>query len=549
MANRLMASIQSRRLAGWLAAGCLALAFNSTVEAQQFNFGRELGKLLTLPNSDCKRLKEWVGKAPMGAATNPRAGGPAMILISDEMFAPVFGKTYDALTMADFQNFQQSTRPACQKEGALAPLEWQLVLTIWNAQQQQRLAPQLAKRRADQQTFLASIDELERLGPTEEDFGRLKDIQQRGQAYVPNAAPDQKEIFQSRLLAAQQRVAEPVLSARIEATSSQPVGIAGYQAMARLRQEVDRPNLGLPAEHPARQQLNAAMGRLADGLAREIETSIRSLPPGLAGLEAGTRWLQDFDRQWSNTPGNLPPSVDGVRRKFLDNRQTALQAGRGELQAQLRRANNPNEPDAILSRYLLSSERSSPAGTELVVAAQQRVEAIERSSAIQRGGGGRDLPPAQADEEDDDTPRKKGGKKATLARGEPTEEVMYDLLKSRFDSEAQKMKEINDRCASGRVGNGNQMGNVMDAAMCLGMLPGKMMGTDQAIRIVSFRKLGCAKASGKPGYVCDYMVKTSHPMNQSMGSIIGSMMDSKGAGQGRFLDAGDSWIAYFGERN
>lgn len=541
--------IRNSNLAGWLTAGCLAISLSCSAEAQQFNLGRELGKLLTLPNSDCKRLKEWVGKAPMGAATNPRAGGPVMVLVSDEMFVATFGKTYDALTMEDFQRFQQSTRPACQKEGSLAPVEWQLVLTVWNAQQQQRIAPQLAKRRADQQAFLAGLDELDRLGPTEEDFGRLKDIYQRGQSYLPNATPDQKEAFRSRLLTAQQRVAEPIQSARVNAATNQAGGVAAYQTMARLRQEIDTPGLALPPGHTARQQLTTTMASLADGLARDAEASVRSLPPGLAGLEAGIRWLHDFDRQWNNTPGNLPPSLDAFRRRFIDGRQATLRASRPELQAQMRRASIPTEPDAILSRYLLDSERSSPAGIELVAAAQQRTEAIERSSAIQRGGGGRDLPPAYVDEEDDETPRKKSGKKPTLARGEPSEEAMYDLLKARFDGEARRIQDIQDRCSKGRTGTGNPLGDTMDAAMCLGMLPNKLMQTDQAVRIVSFRKLGCARASGKPGYVCDYIAKTSHPMHQSMGSIIGSMMDSNGAGQARFLDAGDKWIAYFGERN
>jgi hypothetical protein len=260
-------------------------------------------------------------------------------------------------------------------------------------------------------------------------------------------------------------------------------------------------------------------------------------------------WSSDVCSSDLNTPGNIPPGIDAVRRKFMDNRQNALLASRPEIQGLMRRANNPNEPDAILSRYLLDIERNTAAGTELFSAAQQRNEAIERTAAIQRGGGGKDLPPAYADEEDEETPRKRGGKKSSLARGEPSEEVMYDLLKSRFDGSARKMRDIQECCSSGRVSGSNQMGGAFDAIMCLGMMPAGAMGVGEAIRIVSFRKLGCAKASGKPGYVCDYIAKTSHPINQSMGSIMGSLMDSAGAGQGRFLDAGDKWIAYFGEKN
>lgn len=537
------------QLATWLTVGCLSGLSGTPAEAQQFNFGRELGKLLTIPNSDCKRLKEWAGKAPMSAAANPRAGGPIMQMISDEVFAPVFGKTYDALTMEDFQRFQQSTRPACQKEGQLTPVEWQMALSVWNPTQQQRLAPQVVRRRAEHQTFLANLEELERLEPTQEDFNRLNEIQQRGQAHLPNTTPDLQEAFKIRLQAAQQRVAIPVQSDRIEAAINQASGIPGYQSLARIRQEIDKPGQALPSGHPAREQLTAAMSSLSDSLARESESSIRSLPAGLAGLEAGNRWLHDFDRQWNNTPGHMPTSIDSVRRRFLESRQSALQGARGEIQAQIRRANNINEPESLLSRYLFDGERNTSVGTELVAAAQRRVDALERSAAIQRGGGGRELPPAQADEDEEETPRKKGGKKSILVRGEPSEEIMYDLLKSRFDGQAKRMQDIQDQCARGPTGSGNQMGNVMDAAMCLGMLPGKFMKTDQAIRIVSFRKLGCAKASGKPGYVCEYIAKTSHPMNQSMGKIMGSMMDSNGAGQGRFLDAGDSWIAYFGEQN
>lgn len=514
----------------------------------QFNLGRELQKLLTIPNSQCAKLKQWVSTAPASSQGAGRAVEPLLPLVADEVFSPIFGKTYDALTMEDFREFQRTTRPACQKEGNFTPAEWQIVNSAWNEYQHQRLSQALVKARSDKAELQQAVTELDSLQPTEADYARLVALSKQGASKMRGTPHEQMKLFFAALKNARERVAEPVLSARVDSSVASASGQAGYETLQRLRTELFQPDIGLPPTHPALSKLLARQGEIENELADQATASARALPSGLVGLEAGKSWLQDLDRQWQRLLGGMPSRVRDVRQRVLTDRQKLLAAAKPELTARLQRSKSQDEMQALLGRYLIDAERNGGVGAELLAVANDRNDALERADAIKRGGGGQALAPASSDDDEAPVRKKSGGKREALAKGEPSEEDMYDLLKSKFDAAAGRMRDIQERCAGGNFAR-NSVGGAMDAMMCLGMMPANAMGAGQAPKITSFRKLGCAKASGKPGYVCDYIAQTSHPINQQMGSILGGMMDSAGAGQARFLDAGDRWIAYFGEKN
>lgn len=514
----------------------------------QVNFGRELQKLLTIPNSQCKKLKEWVGNAPASALGAGRNVDPLLPLVADDVFSPVFGKTYDALTMEDFREFQRTTRPACQKEGNFTPAEWQIVNSAWNQYQHQRLSQMLVKSRNDKAELQQIVIELDSLQPNDGDYDRMVALFNRGSSKMRSTSHEQLQPFFIALKNANERVAEPVLAARIDAAIANAAGLPGYETLQRMRSDLIKPDIGLKTTHPSFSRLRERQAQIEAELTEQTSASARNLPAGLIGLETGKSWLLDLDRQWQRTSGGMPIRVQEVRQRVLADRQRLLATAKPDLSARIQRSKGQEEMQTILSRYLIDSERDSGVGAELLAVAHDRAAALERTDAIRRGGGGQALAAADSDEEAPAPSRKKSGTRETLARGEPSEEVMYDLLKSKFDAAAARMRNLEERCSNGNIAR-NSMGGAMDALMCLGSMPANAMGAGTAAKITSFRKLGCAKASGKPGYVCDYIAQTSHPINGQMGSIMGDMMDSAGAGQARFLDAGDRWIAYFGEKS
>lgn len=86
------------------------------------------------------------------------------------------------------------------------------------------------------------------------------------------------------------------------------------------------------------------------------------------------------------------------------------------------------------------------------------------------------------------------------------------------------------------------------AVVCLSMMMAGSAGADEPLRITKFEKLGCERASGKPGYVCDYLLATSGRVQQAGGAMLAQIAGRGGAVQARFLKTRDGWIAFWGER-
>lgn len=118
---------------------------------------------------------------------------------------------------------------------------------------------------------------------------------------------------------------------------------------------------------------------------------------------------------------------------------------------------------------------------------------------------------------------------------EPSEDVIRALVQARFDRKANKIQRMASSCQNGQAG-------ALGAMLCLSVAPLAAMGGAEPLHIDRLRKLGCAPASGKAGYVCDYLIETSHPIDQMFGGLV----DRNGAGQARFLESADGWVMITG---
>jgi hypothetical protein len=129
------------------------------------------------------------------------------------------------------------------------------------------------------------------------------------------------------------------------------------------------------------------------------------------------------------------------------------------------------------------------------------------------------------------------------ARGEPTESEMYDLLRAKFAAVAEQIQEMKSSCRGGYSQN-----DPGKAVLCLMGGLGGVAGADEPLKITRFEKLGCERANGKPGYVCDYLIATSGRMHDALGPSMAAIAGRGGAGQARFLQSSSGWIAFFGEK-
>jgi hypothetical protein len=76
-----------------------------------------------------------------------------------------------------------------------------------------------------------------------------------------------------------------------------------------------------------------------------------------------------------------------------------------------------------------------------------------------------------------------------------------------------------------------------------------MAGVRKSSGRTSPRKLCCGRASGKPGFVCDYMIGVSGGITAAMGLSVAAMYGRGGAAQARFLKIKKGWTVFFGEKN
>ncbi len=113
--------------------------------------------------------------------------------------------------------------------------------------------------------------------------------------------------------------------------------------------------------------------------------------------------------------------------------------------------------------------------------------------------------------------------------GEPTEDEMREAIQRRIDQ------------MNGNITGMSQIQpdpeNSISALLALG---GLVMG-DARFRIGVFRKIGAAKAQGKPGYVCDYLLQLR--MDGNAGAMMDSIMKLGGEHcTARFVKTGGTWV-------
>ena len=121
---------------------------------------------------------------------------------------------------------------------------------------------------------------------------------------------------------------------------------------------------------------------------------------------------------------------------------------------------------------------------------------------------------------------------------EPTEADMVAALKAGADAGNAQLKDIEEKCRSGAYRKGN------DQALAIMCLAGAM-GTGGAggIRkdITGFRKVACARATGRPGWNCDYAVREK-VSGINVGPTMSGMMNTPTVQHGRFVYLDNRWV-------
>jgi hypothetical protein len=532
------------------------------VQAQRLDLGNMLRNALNPATYRCKTLLEWVrtpvpeqeiapdgrAEAPLRRGVAPVAGGldrRTLYLVSDEVFSKHFSKTYEQLTDQDLREFQQNTARTCTQAGDFRPDEWQTVQRLWNPYQhgqfvrliQARRAEQAAadRRRAEAKAELdRAMADLEAADLGSLSVDRVIAVRERAQQLAPQLGAEGQQAFNVRYQAWAAGNGAELVRRRIQALLSSnadpETALVQAQGAADLATRGSRLGVSLPEDDPALVALKQHQRALAATLAAADRREMDGWPDGLAGLEAGVQWQRRFEARRSMLARPVP-ELDEAMNDFTQRRQQVMGRSAGLLTAAVDQTTTIAQAQGLKARYLLPSEAGSSAARSVDEAIDRRVRLIERNEALGRPvlAGSSNAAPNQP------SPVKPAAAAAIVSTspGEPAEEVMYELVRQKFETAAAKVKATYDQCAGG-----GDRSNGMNMMMCgvLNLQRGVTSGAAaEPTKIVRFSKIGCEKSPSRPGYNCEYEIETSSPIRNMSSKMLGFELDENGFGQARFV--------------
>ncbi|WP_250494965.1 hypothetical protein [Caballeronia sp. GAWG1-1] len=506
--------------------------------------------------AQCDDVKTWLTSGPlpaggggMSAAQSPQSDPAVTALIQDARFAPVFGKTYDQIDPKMLTEYTSKILPHCfSTTGPLASIPPDQKAAATRAMTSFRYNSNLrllAQSRAATGGLTELATEAESLKADETGHARLIEIEASAQKILPQAPRAERDEFAKRMTVVEQRVAIPVEDAQTAQAIDNARGYPGMVELAKLYRMQNRPafSTALTTSRNAEMaKIGVALNQLGTAQEAVERQSIDALGTGLAGLQQGRTWSADFRRRYDGM--ERVPSVQETYQYFLSRRAQALESSRGEIEQQIRHARSGEEIAQIKSRYLMDSDANAPAGVAIATAMVAQQEDLRKRSALgdaYEASSGNDSarPVAVADAQPRAT--SKSSERASHLGGEPTAAEMYDAVNNRAQAIARGISSQNERCQQAdrsRLTSG-------DAMLCLTtmFMGSKSVRGNEPMRIDSFQKLGCAPASGKPGYVCDYSMNISGGPADAMRGMFTTLGSGGGeTSEARFLNAGGHWI-------
>jgi hypothetical protein len=124
------------------------------------------------------------------------------------------------------------------------------------------------------------------------------------------------------------------------------------------------------------------------------------------------------------------------------------------------------------------------------------------------------------------------------AEHEPTEKEMLGAVKAKFDQINANLRNLQQQCEAREFQRQN---NPLLAMQCLQLYGASGGNGDLAYKITRFEKIGCEKAMGQAGAVCDYSIGFASNSPYAQG-VLNQLTGGGSAGQGRFISRDNGWL-------
>jgi hypothetical protein len=346
----------------------------SNAQSQAFNFN--LGKIIkdSIASYSCDKYKRWL------SATIPgRAPEDLLPLVDDAVFVPVFGKPYRSLTVEDFRGHQRSFGE-CSRVGALTPAEMTIVQQAWNPSNHAQLLRKMDAQQADRNEMAAVQNELAALKVTDEGLASIDHLKKRGEAVLRRTRNTAEMAAFSQLIdSTRLRIAAPLETQRVADAVASATGASGLATLASLHERVNRSGLPTSVSAPLKDQLTAAMTKIAATVLAQ-ERHLASAPAGdLASLAKHTSAVREMSVRYGKNM-NLVPAFGELQRDIRAARAPLLPAAMSEVAMQVRASRDAKQMNSLLSQYFLDDELQTGPGAKLRAVLDERTRLIKRIS-------------------------------------------------------------------------------------------------------------------------------------------------------------------------
>lgn len=352
--------------------------------------------------------------------------------------------------------------------------------------------------------------------------------------------PHEREAFARAVEQARGAATGPALIARVDALLASTEGVSGALELHAAKRvssgsatDLDGTRLAdLMALVPSktRQAQQARLDERIDALLRTAVATDREMlsrfGTDINTLEATSEFHADLRQKYGAlaTHGAVRPLFDALAQQ----RGPALIAAADDIQAQLETTQSSHAVDQLVAQYLnVPSDRSDPHGARLLQQAEVRKAALKQREAIlakERAEARRRAASACA----------QASTATGRYQGEPTERDMCTVIEAQLRAADENLEAARE---NGCTGSSN---DPVSAVFCMMGTLGTIGGGPQ-LSVRSFRKVACAPALNRPGFLCDYVValKSGNPTMQSILNMVpGGELITR-----RFVQSGDGWLA------
>jgi hypothetical protein len=488
----------------------------------------------------------------------------AIPLFGEPLFSQYFGTPYEQLDATARQKMlMEKVRPCVTATGYRSQLTFASVALqpAWYATGVQivspsRLVPELTSLRQARAALVQFQSQLDALPAGADSYDRAKDIQKSAATSLDQVWPSERAAFQADAKTQIGKLAAPALAAKVDTLVAQANGYDGAVALKQAPQKYGDLWHAVPAEQQTayQEQLDRKGEQIIKPLLAEERAKMLTVTLGPQHLADGAQWLSAFSDHYVKVLSS--PDAEEIATQFRKRRNAQLTAALPEITRKVQAARTADAMNTVLAQCCaLSEDHDVPGYARLQGIVDQktatiaqhdelaaRTDAKQRALGSQYQQGNRAIQPDETASSGDAPTHPHthlGGLSKASPDGGPSASEIYDALQGKLDQYNEHVRDVQQQCAHL---NSNSPQDPILGIQCMQSMLMKSQGSsnDQQASITGLQRLGCTKAEGHVGYMCEYIASMS--VNVPLPPSMKGLMEGGQVTEARFVHMQNGWM-------